>query len=1171
MEFRILGPLEVLVDGREVPLGGDKQRALLALLLLHTNRTLSNERLIDELWGERPPATAAKTLQVHISRLRKALEQESGDDGAVITREHGYELRTDSDDVDAHRFERLVGEGRSELAAGRSGHACSLLEQALSMWRGPPLREFAYQRFAELEITRLEELRTGAMEELIEAKLALGRHREVVGELESLIAEQPYRERPRAQLMLALYRCDRQADALQVYQDTRRKLVDELGIEPGERLRELERAILAQDPSLAFIEPAGPRGDEVGVPTPLSAFVGRQRELSGLVGALDEAIGGRGQLALVAGEPGIGKSRLAEELIARAQTRGARVLVGRCWEAGGAPAYWPWVQSLRTYVRECETAQLRTELGAGAGDLGQVIPELRERFPDLPELPALDPEAARFRLFDAAVEFLRSASRSQPIVLVLDDLHAADASSLLLLRFLARELASMRVLIVGAYRDIAPTPSDPLTEMVAAVAREPVTNRFTLTGLSKRDVEQYVQLTTSETASPGLVTTLHTETEGNPLFVGEMVRLLEAEGGLEGPLRQLRAGERRLPDTITEVISQRLRRLTPSCRRMLAQASVLGGEFGVRELAAVSETEEGAVLEGLDEGPTARVLTDAPSLGRVRFSHMLVRDTLYEGLAPSRRRAAHLRAGEILQRFYATDAKPHLAELAHHFCQALPSGDPARAADYAEQAGHRAIALLAYEEAARLYGLALHALNLQAGETAQKRCELLIALGDAQARAGDEPAARQAFLQAVEIAEHAGLSVLLAEAALGYGGRFVWSRAYGDVHLIPLLEAGLQAVPTDHAALRARLMARLSGALRDYPARERRASLSAQAVAIARDLGDPATLAYALDGRYCAIMWPDTAPERVELANEIVELSHQVGDHERAIMGRLYRALANMELGRMSEVEPELEITAAQAAQLRQPAQLWMSTASRADVALFQGRFEEARLLITEAFSLGERAQSRDSVLSHRLQLFVLYRETGIGEDIEALIADAVSRFPARPVFQCALTYLDADQGRSSRAQEALEQLAAQDFAAIQRDNEYLFSLAFLADVAGALDDVRTAQVLYDLLLPYADLNACNLDEIATGSVSRSLGVVAAAASRWETAFQHFEAAVRHNTEMGAWPWVAHSRYDHGRALLARGIPNDSQEAQQLLSQAAAAFKRLGMTPWVRRAAQPLA
>jgi DNA-binding SARP family transcriptional activator len=257
MDFRILGPLEAL-DGRQrVALGGSKRRAVLALLLLHAGETLSTDRMIDDLWGEHPPAAAAKTLQVHISRLRKALGGGSAD--VVVTRGHGYELRLDPEHLDARRFERLVAEGRTQLDGGRPEAAMPALEQALSLWRGPPLADLAYEAFAQREIARLEDLHGAAIELLIEAKLMLGRHVEVIGQLESLVDEHPYREGLRAQLMLALYRADRQADALQAYQDARRMLVEELGIEPGERLRALEAAVLAQDPALAAPAAAPPR------------------------------------------------------------------------------------------------------------------------------------------------------------------------------------------------------------------------------------------------------------------------------------------------------------------------------------------------------------------------------------------------------------------------------------------------------------------------------------------------------------------------------------------------------------------------------------------------------------------------------------------------------------------------------------------------------------------------------------------------------------------------------------------------------------------------------------------------------------------------------------------------------------------------------------------------
>ena len=325
MDYRILGPLEVLDEGREIPVQGSKQRALLGLLLLHGNETLSTARVIDELWGDRPPATATKTVQVHVSRLRKALAaQGNGVPGVLLTREHGYELRVEPDALDADRFESLAEHGSRELAAGHPGEAVAALEAALGLWRGPPLSDLAGEPFAQPEIARLEELRMVAVERMFEAMLALGKHDAVASRLSGLIREHPYRERLRALLMLALYRADRQAEALQAYTNARRRLVGDLGIEPGEHLRKLERQILAQDPGLAL-----PPSETLELPPELESdtpLAGREEDLAWLLEHWRRTRAGEGRTVVITGPRGIGKTRLAGELARGVLRERARVL-----------------------------------------------------------------------------------------------------------------------------------------------------------------------------------------------------------------------------------------------------------------------------------------------------------------------------------------------------------------------------------------------------------------------------------------------------------------------------------------------------------------------------------------------------------------------------------------------------------------------------------------------------------------------------------------------------------------------------------------------------------------------------------------------------------------------------------------------------------------------------
>ncbi|MEA2404670.1 MAG: hypothetical protein QOE08_1317, partial [Thermoleophilaceae bacterium] len=369
MDFRILGPLEVEDEGRRVALGGAKQRALLAHLLLHPNEVVSSDVLIAALWGQDGRHGSSKALQIAVSRLRRALEPELADgreSRVLVTRPPGYELKVATGELDLERFEQGVASGREALHAGDAATAARRLREALALWRGPPLADLAYERFPPADAARLDDLRLSATEGRVAADLELGRHAELTGELERLVADHPYRERLWRALMLALYRSGRQADALDVYARMRRVLVEELGIEPSRELKDLQRGILAHDAALELEPP----------PEAWEGFVGRKREMARLLGALDSSLAGAGATVLVGGEPGIGKSRLAEELAARARKRHSRVLVGRCWEAGGAPPYWPWVQVLRAYARDTGEAALSSMVAQAGAELATVLPEI---------------------------------------------------------------------------------------------------------------------------------------------------------------------------------------------------------------------------------------------------------------------------------------------------------------------------------------------------------------------------------------------------------------------------------------------------------------------------------------------------------------------------------------------------------------------------------------------------------------------------------------------------------------------------------------------------------------------------------------------------------------------------------------------------------------------------
>ena len=534
----MLGSFEVRVAGSPVSLGGEKQRALLAVLALRANEVVAREWLLEELWTGGPPATAVKALQVYVSRLRKVLPP-----GVLVTRPPGYVLEVDLEQVDLHRFQRIVEEAGDVAPA----HASVLLRSALALWRGPPFAEFGDEPFARIEAARLEDLRLAAQKDLIDADLALGRHRALIPELRRLVERHPYRERLRGQLMIALYRSGRQADALDAYRAARSAL-DKVGLQPGPALRALERQILMQDPALDLSGPTQPArraGGRVQLPGPLVPasplpFVGRASELAVLRSLLDRAVDGEGGLALLVAEAGAGKTRLVREFALQAADEGVLVLYGAS-DAGSTATYQPLLDWFAFLLRVCDDDTLYALTGS-RDSLARLVSELTGASETLSGTRG-DAAAERYRLETAVTNLLARMSRMQPLLLLLDDLQWSDAETLHLLRALGRTAPEGRMLVIAALRELDVAREPALGETLADLSRLDGVVHLTVWRLGAEDVRAFVRAVTGTEPSPELVSEITRAANGNAAAAVRAVTglQLDAQSSLhDGPRDELR-------------------------------------------------------------------------------------------------------------------------------------------------------------------------------------------------------------------------------------------------------------------------------------------------------------------------------------------------------------------------------------------------------------------------------------------------------------------------------------------------------------------------------------------------------------------------------------------------------------------------------------------------------
>jgi eukaryotic-like serine/threonine-protein kinase len=474
-------------------------------------------------------------------------------------------------------------------------------------------------------------------------------------------------------------------------------------------------------------------------------FVDRSRERTALAARLTDTLAGQGGLLLISGEPGIGKTRLAEELAFEARKRGVATLWGRCWENAGAPAFWPWIQMLRQLVENRPPLALRAELGAGAAFIADIVPEVRQWLAEPAPPTHVVPEEARFHLFDAITRFLTNAAQFEPLLLVLDDVHWADTASLLLLQFLLQHLSQARLLLLGTYRDTEVGRGHPLAEVLPSFRRERGFELLRLKGLEEDAVEELVTSFFDGTQDPRaklLARVLTQETEGNPFFVQEELRYL-----VENERIVLREGrwdsdvttvaELELPEAVREVIDRRLTRLPSPSKRLLGEAAVIGREFDVATLEPLEGMGKRELDAALNEAASARIVDEIPGQSRhYRFTHVLFQEALYAGLPSRRRQRLHKRVGEVLEQRYGRDPGQHVSELAYHFCRAGRDGDLEKAIAYSERAGRQALTTYAYEEAVRHFETALRMQQPKQPAKDRIRCDLLLDLAEALSGSG---------------------------------------------------------------------------------------------------------------------------------------------------------------------------------------------------------------------------------------------------------------------------------------------------------------------------------------------------------------------------------------------------------------------------------------------------
>jgi DNA-binding SARP family transcriptional activator len=1187
LAITLTGHLAAEADGNRADatdLPGRQASVVFAYLVAERDRPVPAGELAEAVWGGALPPTWRPALRGVVSKVRDFLDLLGLPAAEALTSSSGcYRLRLPSDTAVDVELARAAADGAERaLGDGRLAEALEAAERARAI-AGRPLLPGHDGAWVEDQRAALHQVRVRSLELLVDVHLAAGHAGQAVGPAGDLVAVEPFRDSAYRRLLAARAAAGDRGGALLAYDRYRRVLAEELGVGPSPELEaaylELLHAERAEEGTHLGAPPFGSSSPPEPSAPASGAFVGRVPELRRLRDAWAGARRGRRRTMLVAGEAGIGKTRLVRELAALAEGEGAVVLAGRCDQHLGVP-YLPLREALGRHLAAYPSERLRALLGPKATQLVQFWPELAWRLPTLPAPPAGQLRPDPYLLFQAFTGLLEAISIGGPLLLVVDDLHGADEASLLLLRSLGHARRPARLLTVLTYRDDERRPRSSLTAALGDLLRAPETELLGLNGLDTPEVAAMAAATTARPLGPGgpaLAHVVRERTGGNPFLAGELLRHLVEIGALGGgDVTGAAAGPAvdDVPDSLRWVVGQRMARLGGPVEHVAGVAAVIGRQADLALLRRVADLGHESLLSALDTAVAARLLDERPGApGRYVFHHPIVRDLLYRRLAAGERARLHRRAGEALEEL--TGGTGRLGELADHFALA---GSPAaeQAVGYARRAGEQAFAEHRYEEAAHRHGQALAVLEREDGGRSDpaRPGELLCDQGDAWAAAGQSRRAAQAYLRAAASSRAAGAAGGLARAALGLGGPAgVWSVELDPAVPTRLLAEALAATGPGDSRTRALLLARLAawrttgarlGTGRDQP------GAFGEAVAMARRLHDPATLTAVLADREAAwdgVLRPDGPVATVAAGAELERLAAELGDERLAERAARARVGALLVAGDLDGVDRLAEREARMAAEWRAPHRRWLSLRLRAAVAMLRGEFLDSERLAAAALEAGRGPMGPAAGVAHGVQLAFLRWLQGRPGEVEALLEDLGAR-PAwgGRAWSRLLGLAHAGQGREADARRLLEDAMAEP--AVTRPG--VAELVAVTGVCAQLGDADAAGRLSERLAPWAGHHLA-ASHLYLGAADHHLGILAAVAGRWEDGLAHLRAAAAVHERLGALPWQALTAQAQAGALRGRDGPGDQARAAAMDAAAAATADRLGMElpGWGRPALGP--